>query len=679
MHQNIPVVDIFAGPGGLSEGFSAFSPDHKGQREFPFQVVLSAEKDPSALKTLRLRAFLRWFIYEHRRSSPPQIYIDYVIAKNNGEKSSPALLLDTLLHSTDLDISLSRKASEQTVIKALSDALYQCDQERWALILHDSKYQKDLKRTLLAAWFARNEAIDIELGNSDKNIDALITQALERHSKERQEQPFVLVGGPPCQAYSEVGRARRKGNVTQHVDESGLWEQDNDPRSWLFKEYLKILDHGSPALFVMENVRGMLTAKLTNNDGVKEEAWKLIIRDLHYPKGALSQDSKSTANSLSDSYLVCSLEDSSFYYDGTEDSFCKLEKNPKKLIIKASKHGVPQHRERVILLGIRKDLLPKEGFSDRLKGMINIDQSTSCSEATVYDAIADLPPRFSSLSSEFVGQGFKSNHVKPDQENPSKWKFKVTTQIDRLADKVIQAHQKNRCNEGAMKDGLFNKNDELSLYKHIMEILTQTNEKIPSLELSPLFDPIVPDGYHWLDTPKTSQKKSLTNWYQSRWKSSAVLNHRPRGHMDTDLARYVYAASFAIASRKVRESSSAAVVREQVDLEELRRIDEELLIPAHKNQKSFVDRFKVQRAEHPASTVTSHISKDGHYFIHPDPVQCRSLTVREAARLQTFPDNYFFEGERTRQFHQVGNAVPPLLAIKIGRVVYDLWNELAIK
>ena len=138
--------------------------------------------------------------------------------------------------------------------------------------------------------------------------------------------------------------------------------------------------------------------------------------------------------------------------------------------------------------------------------------------------------------------------------------------------------------------------------------------------------------------------------------------------MSTDLWRYLFVSAYGQAN------GTSPVLRDFPNM----------LLPNHKNvlqlgdkgNQKFADRFKVQLADEPASTVTSHISKDGHYFIHYDPVQCRSLTVREAARLQTFPDNYFFEGNRTEQYHQVGNAVPPYLAKQLADVVREIFRQI---
>lgn len=158
----------------------------------------------------------------------------------------------------------------------------------------------------------------------------------------------------------------------------------------------------------------------------------------------------------------------------------------------------------------------------------------------------------------------------------------------------------------------------------------------------------------WLPEDYGTANDELLQWLE-RPELRAIAQHETRGHMKSDLGRYLFAAVFGSVRGYSPKSADFPLV----------------LSPDHRNWHSgvFNDRFRVQLADEASTTVTSHISKDGHYFIHPDPLQCRSLTVREAARLQTFPDDYLFLGNRTQQYVQVGNAVPPYLARQIAKLL----------
>ena len=193
--------------------------------------------------------------------------------------------------------------------------------------------------------------------------------------------------------------------------------------------------------------------------------------------------------------------------------------------------------------------------------------------------------------------------------------------------------------------------------------LTRSAQSTVTYDPQSFDNPIPQLGRPWFSgSAGISGDRALVTWLKGN-STAGVSQHEARGHMQDDLVRYFFAAAFA------------SIHKRSPKLEDLSEVG---LLPnhasAHSEARPFTDRFRVQLWDRPSTTVVSHIAKDGHYYIHPDPMQMRSLTVREAARLQSFPDDYFFAGNKTQQYVQVGNAVPPFLANQIAEIVRQIFD-----
>jgi DNA (cytosine-5)-methyltransferase 1 len=280
---------------------------------------------------------------------------------------------------------------------------------------------------------------------------------------------------------------------------------------------------------------------------------------------------------------------------------------------------VPQKRHRVILLGIREDISIIPGILKKTKELISIAE-----------VIGDLPKVRSGINRSLVRSEILFGKKKRIYQNEIDSDFNWSKLTNSFRKTIIS------CNGFA---------------KHYS---AEEGITIP--------DNGIGSEFLYCSTP--AKENPLYKWYHDP-KLQGVVNHQSRSHLVEDLKRYMFSSIFAKAHKRFPR------------LHEFEKQSVEL-IPDHANVGTgkFLDRFRVQVPDQPASTITSHISKDGHYYIHYDPNQCRSLTVREAARIQTFPDNYLFCGSRTAQFHQVGNAVPPLLALEIAKVIYKIYKEL---
>jgi DNA (cytosine-5)-methyltransferase 1 len=169
--------------------------------------------------------------------------------------------------------------------------------------------------------------------------------------------------------------------------------------------------------------------------------------------------------------------------------------------------------------------------------------------------------------------------------------------------------------------------------------------------------PKLKPGEGFKSTNYTNSKNEYLEKFELRNGVDFVTQHISRPHNTRDLAIY-----------------KTAIQKWNKGKERLRYPDLPEELKTHKNETSFTDRYKVVDGLGVSHTVVAHIAKDGHYYIHPDVKQCRSISVREAARLQSFPDDFFFEGSRSAAFKQIGNAVPPLMANAIAKKMKTLLN-----
>lgn len=313
----------------------------------------------------------------------------------------------------------------------------------------------------------------------------------------------VIIGGPPCQAYSTAGRVR---------DSKGM---ASDPRNFLFESYVKILEYYRPKFFVFENVTGLLSARVGG---------KPIL--------------PSIMKALSTEYKV--IDDASVLVHNTAD------------------YGVPQIRKRVIIMGVRKDIVNKEAI-DLYRNVIKTHWSPETNEEdrrrlkkyiSVKDAIGDLPP------------------VEPG------------------ADASTDAYD-YPCNNAFLK-------------------------RIGKAGVYPLMD------------------------------------HIARKHNALDRERF------------------AVMINNHWSFGQLRK---EMPQYEHEHARVFDNSYVVQWWDLPSKTILAHIHKDGFQFIHPDGNQTRSFTVREAARIQSFPDDFEFAGSRGEKYKQIGNAVPPLFAEALAKSI----------
>lgn len=348
---------------------------------------------------------------------------------------------------------------------------------------------------------AEEEVIRFDIQRTDELFDGFNDAEYGQHKGLDKligkKSVDIIIGGPPCQAYSLAGRIR---------DEHGM---KDDYRNYLFESYVKVVSHYQPKYFVFENVVGMLSAAPNGTP---------IVEKIH---------------------------------DAFDKAGYAVLTDFKNALFDVAEFGIPQHRRRVIILGVRKNAFAEDGYSDALKHFYEIEiPKLKAKEKTVKEAIGDLPKIYP--SNEVIRMGGKK-------------------------------------------------------YSH-----------------SPI-------------------------------NSETVANHVPRFHSQRDIDIFKLLTNDIKSGRK-----------EYVSIERLKELYTKVT-----GKESNIHKFYVLREDEPSNTIPAHLYKDGLRHIHPDPDQARSLTVREAARLQTFPDDFVFLGSMMAQYKMIGNAVPTGFAKVIAMALYE--------
>jgi DNA (cytosine-5)-methyltransferase 1 len=372
----------------------------------------------------------------------------------------------------------------------------------------------------------------------------------------------VIIGGPPCQAFSRLGRAalwRLAGKEHAHGE---------DERATMYHSVLRYIASLRPIAFVMENVR---------------EIGKFVGRNV-------AEEIAQTTDQM-----------------GYETRYALLN---------AVWYGVPQLRERMFIVGIRKELALVPKFPEIRYGYeIPVGYSTSRS---LNGGVEVLSPHH-----HYVPHGRRRSDLRP-----------AITAAEAFYDlPPILSHLDGRSGKGVKRDG-----------RETEKYLKRDTEYTRLMKT-------------WADFEAGAQFAGHVIRYTPR--DYEVFREMPHGGQYPE-ALLVAQRIFERVLRKMESEAGRQIRPHSCEWKSLR----DTIVPPYKVHR-YPNKFRKMWPDHPARTIPAHIGKDSYSHIHFDSDQARTISVREAARLQSFPDGFVFEGHMNAQFTQIGNAVPPILAFHV--------------